>query len=63
MVSALEGLRGNTTFSRMQAAALLAGIGPTADEPLRAEIAKALELMLTQPRDELREPTAAVHPR
>ncbi len=44
----------------MQAAALLAGIGPTADEPLRAEIAKALELMLTQPRDELREPTAAV---
>jgi HEAT repeat protein len=44
----------------MQACGVLANVGPRADEPLRAEVAKALEQVLTQPLEESKEaPEAA----
>jgi hypothetical protein len=55
----LKQLREGDLPARLSACSYLA-LGPKPDEPLRAEVAKALERLLMQPQDELREPSAAL---
>ncbi len=57
--NALKNLRGGDLSERLAACTWLADQEPEADEPLRAEVATALEQLLRQPKDEAREPSVA----